>query len=309
MIMRKLILLCASLCVMALFSGTTVLAQQTLWVSPNGSDNNICSETSPCFTFQGAINKGNVGQIFCLGSGAYGSFSVSASITIDCGAGNFGTATVSANSTVVLTNTSAATIVLRHLNLFGAGTARTGIDASGFSSGTLIIEDCQIHGFHGGDGILFEPTGGRGLLQVSNTQIFDNQNGITVQPTNQIASVTLNRVELVANTDFGLVLGGVGTVAGTMRDSVVGENGSTGVLTSASQVFFTVEGSSIIANLGGGVVAGSGGSNVNVTASTISGNATGVATASPTASLVSFGNNTLTGNGVNGNFTSTAALR
>ena len=40
--------------------------------------------------FQGAVNKGNVGLINCLTSGNYGAVTITASIIIDCGAGNIG---------------------------------------------------------------------------------------------------------------------------------------------------------------------------------------------------------------------------
>ena len=93
----------------------------------------------------------------------------------------------------------------------------------------------MIHGYHNGNGINFQPQSGRGLLEVSNSQIFDTVDGISVAPANgQIASVTLNKVELVANSNDGLFFFSSGVVAGTMRDSVVGENGSTGVVAGSS---------------------------------------------------------------------------
>jgi hypothetical protein len=117
----------------------------------------------------------------------------------------------------------------------------------------------------------------------------------------------LNGVEVAGNANTGVSLAGLGVVAGTMRDSLVASNGADGVLTDSNQVFFTVEESSIIANLSNGIQANSAGSNLNVTASTISGNGTGI---KPTSgSIVSFGNNTLNGNGSDGAFTSTAALK
>src|SRR6202035_227946 len=135
-------------------------------------------------------------------------------------------------------------------------------------------------------------------------QIFDNGTGIDVTPASgQIASVTLNKVELVANSNSGLFFGGSGVVAGTMRGSVVGENENVGVSTAASQVFFTVEESSIVDNLIDGIQTNSAGSVVNVGSSTIGGNGTGVkATA---GSIISFGNNQMSTNATNGNFTST----
>jgi hypothetical protein len=183
-----------------------------------------------------------------------------------------------------------------------------GINANSFFSGTLIVEDCMIHGYHAGFGTNFTPNSGRGLLQVSNSQIFDTNTGITVAPANgQIASVTLNKVELIGNAGDGLDLEGTGVVAGTMRESVVGENGSSGVFSSASQVFFTIEESSIVDNLSIGIGTGSAGSAIKVGSSTIGGNGTGVLIS--VGSIVSFGNNQISDNGSDGNFTSTKPLK
>jgi hypothetical protein len=86
-----------------------------------------------------------------------------------------------------------------------------------------------------------------------------------------------------------------------MRDSVVGGNANVGVLANATQVFFTVEESSIVANLTAGIRTNSAGAVVNVGASTIGGNGAGVL---PTqGSLISFGNNQTSANGSSGNFT------
>jgi hypothetical protein len=152
-----------------------------------------------------------------------------------------------------------------------------------------------------------KPTAGRSLLQVSDSRIFHNGDGIVVAPqNNQIASVTLNRVELTGNGLDGLALTGA-VVAGTMRDSVVAGNANIGVFANSNQVFFTVEESSIVANLIDGIQTNSAGTVVNVGASTIGGNGTGVL---PTqGSIISFGNNQMSANGASGNFTSTTALR
>jgi hypothetical protein len=310
-IMRKLILSCTSLFAMAvLLLASPVRAQSVLWVGPNGNDNSACSQTAPCATFQGAINKGSVSQINCVGSGNYGTFTITGSLTVDCGAGNVGNIVSSSAEGITVQTTASATVILRHLALNGlsSNNAVEGIHAIAFFSGTLIVEDCTIHGYHQGDGIQFETTNGRGLLQVSNSQIFDNLDGIVVEPVSgQIASVTLDQVELVGNVQNGLQLAGAGIIAGTMRHSVVGENGTIGVSAFASQVFFTIEESSIVDNLSTGILTDSAGTVVNVGASTIGGNGTGVAAS--VGSLISFGNNQMSANGTNGNFTSATALR
>jgi hypothetical protein len=307
--MRKIILLCASLCAMVLsFSASPVMAQQ--WVSPNGSDANACTPTAPCATFQRAINVG-ASQINCLGSGSYGPITITTSLVIDCGTGNVGEITSNPGGRAVNIDTSsAANIVLSHLSLNGGGVNGTnGIYTQNFASGTLIVEDCSIQGSGSVNyGIYFAPSSGRGLLQVSNSILYNNGTAIAVNPSaGQIASVTLNTVELVANTNFGLYLYGSGVVAGTIRNSVVGENGFSGVVAQASQVFFTVEESSIIDNLANGIQTLSAGSAIKVAASTIGGNGTGVLASS--GSIISFGDNHISDNGSDGNFTSTKALK
>jgi hypothetical protein len=289
-----------------LFAASPARAQSVLWVAATGNDANACSQTSPCATFQGAVGKGSVAQIRCLTSGNYGGITISGSLVIDCGTGNVGTVSITAGTSAISFNTnSAATIVLRHLSLNGNSSAGFGI-AGVLASGTLVVEDCTIEGFTT-NGILFSPTAGRGLLQVSDSRIFNNGTGIEVDPSNnQIASVTLNRVELTGNALDGLVLD-QGVIAGTMRESVVGGNGRNGVRANANQVFFTVEESSIVANLTAGIQTNSAGTVVNVGASTIGGNGTGVLPSS--GSLISFGDNHMSANGTDGNFTSTKALR
>lgn len=235
--MRKFILLCASLFTMVLlFSAGPARAQYILYVGPNGSDNNGCTPTAPCATFVGAINKfpAQFSEINCLGAGNYGPVTITFSITIDCGSGNVGNIALGTASGIQIETSTKVTVILRHLAVDGLGNTSNqvnGIEASSFNGGTLIVEDCMIHGYHNGSGILFTPLGGRGLLQVSNSQVFDNGDGILVQPSSgQIASVTLNRAEVVANAFDGLFLAGAGVVAGTVRDSVFGENGGSGVV-------------------------------------------------------------------------------
>jgi hypothetical protein len=304
MIMRNFVLFCGSLFTMVLLMSASPVRAQ-LWVSPTGSDSNACTEISPCLTFQGAVNKGSVSQINCLSSGSYGTVSITTSLTIDCGTGNVGN--IISPSNAITISGAGVMVVLRHLSVNGLGSAQNGIITSGSFNGSVIIEDCTVQRYTGA-GIGLLPNTGRGLLQISNSQVINNSFGITVGPSSgQIASVALNRVEVSGNANSGLSLIGGGVVAGTMRDSLVAFNTADGIQTSATQVFFTIEESSIIANLANGIHAESALSNLNVTASTISGNGTGIT--ATLGSIVSLNNNTLNGNASNGSFTSTVALQ
>lgn len=312
--MRKFVLFCASFCAMLiLFSASPVRAQLVVyWVSPNGSDANNCAQTSPCLTFQGAINRSNGEpnpQVRCLTSGNYGTINLTTSFTIDCGAGNVGEILDSSSSghAVTINTNSAATVILRHLSLSNFASTGDAINAT-MAGGSLIVEDCSIQNFTAGNGVTFVPGGGRGQLQVSNSRVVNNGVGIAVSaPSGQIATVTINQVEMIENNGYGLFLGGLGVVAGEMRNSVAVGSQSYGVYASTSQVYFTLNTSSFIANLVAGIKTASNGSNLNVTGSTISGNGTGVLATN--GSIISFGNNTLNGNGSNGAFTSTEALQ
>jgi len=326
-------LLCASLCAMAfLVPPGPAHAQNVAWVSPNGNNSNSCSKTSPCATFTGAILKGGVAQINCLGSGDYGALnsstiadvgvSITGSIVIDCGAGNVGVVDTYGGNAAININSSdpSAIIVLRHLSLNGGGaTSVNGINTQSFPGGTLIVENCIIHGFHqgpnsppfltSGNGIYFAPTSGRGLLQVSDSLFYDNDNnGINVNPSSGvIASVTLNRDEFTASNGgsaYGIYFTGNGTVAGSMRDSLVAENGADGIASAAGATYFTIEESSIIDNLSIGIQSFTPATHFNVGASTIVGNGTGVSG----PGIYSFGNNQMGANGSNGTFTGTTAL-
>jgi hypothetical protein len=218
--------------------------------------------------------------------------------------------TAGGGSQVININASSAvTIVLRHLSLNGGDNNVVGINTQNFASGTLIIENCMIYGARSG-GIKFTPSSGRGTLLITDSLLYDNGGDtIHVAPAGgQIASVALNRVEIVGNIGDGLDLIGSGVIAGTMRQSLVAENSSAGIYANATGgVFFTVEESSIVDNLTSGIEINSTAAIVNVGASTIGGNGTGVKVLS--GSLVSFGNNQMSANGVNGSFTSTTPLQ
>lgn len=308
--MRRFILLCTSLSVMVLLVSASPVRALGVYVSRSGIDLADCTSTNPCRTFQGALNKyPGTRRITCIDSSdEYGPVTITASIIIDCGTGNIGTIVSNAGSAITINAAAGATIILRHLALDGNGSATDGINASSFPSGKLIVEDCTISGFANGAGINFRPTSGRGTLDVSNTQISANVNGIYVAPsTNQIASVTLDHVKLSANSGNGLWLSGAGVVAGTMRNSVAATNGVNGVVSDAHQAYFTVEESSMVANLQYGIRSISSGTSIKVGASTIGGNGTSVKAV--TGSIVTFGNNQISDNGTDGSFTSTAPLR
>ena len=117
--MKKLLLL--SLAVLLVASIANAQATRT-WVSGVGDDANPCSRTAPCKTFAGAISKtANVGIINCLDPGGFGAVTITKDITIDC-TGTLGSILSSGVQGVVINALSTHNIVLRNLDINGAGT-------------------------------------------------------------------------------------------------------------------------------------------------------------------------------------------
>jgi len=304
--MRKIMLLCAAICatVLVLAAPARATSVQT-WVASSGADTGSCTQTAPCATFTYAMTQTlSGGAIGCLSSGSFGSITITGSITIDCGTGQEGTTTCGGSCTAIDINASStANIALRHLNIKGIITsAGYGINAS-MAGGTLTVQDCTISG-QGNAAISFAATSGRAQLIVSDTKISNNGDGIIISPNSGvIVSTMLDRVQITTIGDVGLWLNGSGTIAGSLRQSVIAGSADYGIYATATGgVYFTVEESSVIDNVGVGIAAFASGVNIGVGASTLGGNGTAVDAASG-GSLVSFGNNQMSANGSNGSFT------
>jgi hypothetical protein len=311
--MRKLTLLCAALCAtVCIFPAGRALAQARVWVampqSPFNGNDSTCKAnvTDPCASFAQAISlAGAGGEVDCLTGGDYGPVTITASVTIDCGPGNLGVIEAVVNTSAITVNLSTAgTVILRNLSLNGFGAYNTiGINTTGFPNGSqLYVQHVSIQGFYQ-DAILFKTFGARGLMEVSDTTI----NNITSQAiqvvaeSGSIASVVLDGVKITGAAG-GITLNGDGTVAGVLRHSVVAECTFGGISASATNgVYFTIEESSVIDNVGNGIAAGASGVNLEVGASTIGGNGTGVNALA--GSIYTFGNNQFSANGANGSFT------
>jgi hypothetical protein len=316
--MRKLMLLCASLCAMA-FVVPASPAHAQAFVKTTGSDSNPCTQASPCLTFQRAYATTTPPEpsIHCLDSGifSYTTLTITGSLGIDCWVGNIGHMALSSGDTAAINinASSSAKITLRNLSIGkGAASNASGVVTTSLPGGELLIQDCTIGGFQG-YGVLFTPNtgspGGRASLAVMNTTIGGGNIGVSVAPgSGQIASVLFVNDIIGFITGDGLDLAGAGVIAGDIRQSVIASSEANGIVaSSAGGVYFTIEGSTIVDNLGIGIETNSAAANVNVGASTIGGNGTGVKSIS--GALISFGNNQMSANGVNGTFTSTTALR
>lgn len=113
------------------------------WVSGVGDDENPCSRTAPCRTFDGAIAKTTAqGVLNVLDPGAYGPVTITKSLTISGGAS--GVQLVATGNAITVAAGADDRVLVRNLALDGDGTG-TGIS---FHTGrSVLVENVSITGF------------------------------------------------------------------------------------------------------------------------------------------------------------------
>jgi hypothetical protein len=277
------------------------------FVSATGSDSNACSQTSPCATFQGAIDKtANGGEVDALTAGSYSSFVINNSITID-GKGLATVQETSGQAIAVNEYATSDTVVLKGLSINGGGSGVEGIYYPG--GGSLVVENCIITGFTY-DGIV-NVTNGTSLLYVKNTTINGGATGVYVNEDG--GSTILEHVTITGTSSYGVeVLNSPGYL--TINDSlIVGGVYGVDIQNSAyygTAVFDTVLERTTITGTTTAVYAGVGAMDIdsstifnNTTAMQASGgsmklsnnniynNASGILCTSASSSVVSQGNN------------------
>jgi hypothetical protein len=264
-----------------------------------GDDANPCSRTAPCKTFAGAISKTAAhGEINVLDPGGYGAVTITKSISI-VGDGSLGSILASLVNGVIVNAGVNDVVVLRGLDINGAGNGINGI--RWIAGGSLTVENCQIYGFTG-KGIDAEPSGAT-KLQVSDTVIRDNPGtsggGILIKPAvGGTVLATLERVRLQGSR-FGLRVEDRGRAV--VRDSVASANGTNGYFASsvAEAAVINLE-NSVAADTGNNGVNSQGPASTIVMSNVVvTGNGVGLL-ASGGAAIVSFGNNRIGANTVDG---------
>jgi hypothetical protein len=285
-----------------LLAGVATLAEAQAtrtWVSGVGDDVNPCSRTAPCKTFAGAISKtAPAGEINVLDPGAYGAVTITKSISI-LGDGAFAGVLATGGSSGIIVNAAATdVVVLRGLDLNGAGTGGNGIRL--LAGAALHVENCQIHGFAGKGIEVLTSTAGSQLF-VKETVIRNNVGasggGIFLGRTGAgSVQATLERVRTVGNR-FG-VRAEDGARAEIRNSEASGNNTNGFVAVGAASMM--IDGSVASDNTNNGISVSSG-ATVRLSNSVVTGNGTGL----NGATIVSFGNNRVAGNGLDGTPTST----
>lgn len=283
-----------------LMMASSVYAQATrTWVSGVGDDVNPCSRTAPCKTFAGAISKtASPGEIDALDPGGFGTVTVTKSIIID-GQGTQASILASGVQGVIINAQVGDTVILRNLQINGAGTT-LGTNGINFLSGkALHIENCKISNFSGA-GILIDPTAAAtgAKITISNSEFTNNPGGaIRVAPqAGSTANVTINNTTMQQNV-LGLradASGGSTVATVVVQNSVASNNTNSGFVAVGAGVAMSIDGSVASANGTIGVDAQLGAmvrvSNTLVTRNTTAGlnNTSGT--------IETYGNNRLRGN-------------
>lgn len=296
--------------VFALLAGSSAYAQATrTWVSGVGDDVNPCSRTAPCKTFAGAISKTTAGgEINVIDPGGFGALTITKSITID-GTPMLAGVLTSGTNGIVINASATDVVILRGLDINGAGTGLKGIYV--VQAGKVIIEDCHIYGFSPRN-ISIEPASSPVVVEISRTKVNAGlSNGIVIQPGNASikAQVTLNQAEVKGNVNYGISVTAGGSV--TIRDSSIVDNGI-----SAGLANLRVDGTGGAASadvdntlLGGGGIGvfAVTGATVRISNSSIVDNATGILMSG--GSVLSYGNNRVAGNTAGAGFSGSISLQ
>ena len=205
------------------------------WVSGVGDDVNPCSRTAPCKTFAGAISKTFInGEINCLDSGAFGTVTITKSLTIDCHE-HFAGVLASGVTGIVISigvnaNDPLRTVRLRNLNIDGTGASgtigtRTGLNGIRIDQALAVfLEDTTVWNFTQRG--LFDQRTAAGKLYVKNSTFRDNgTSGLVVSPSAGTATID---VVIESSQFLGNVVAGIAMNNGPralVKRSVVSGNG------------------------------------------------------------------------------------
>lgn len=269
-------------------------AQTRTWVSGTGDDTFPCSFTSPCKTYASAFSKTVAGgTISTQNAGAYGAVTITHSITID-GSESLASILASAGTTGVIVNAGASdVIILRNLDVFGAGSGADGIRIN--QAGEVYIENCRINGFTS-SGIKIMNVSNDIKVHIRNTESRNNSvDGVIVVPTGTgTAHVTIENSSFVGNTQNGVHLAGANNQL-MIADSVVASN-ATGLIVEQTTSKMFIESTRVAYNTTTGIQPGVGANApaIQLTRSIVVGNNQGVAVSPGT--VVGYQSNTVFGN-------------
>ena len=299
---------CAMCLVLFSVPASATVSNARSWVSgAAGDDNNPCTITAPCATFNGAFPKTQAGgEINCLDSGPFGALTITNAITIICGTVESGVM-VSSGTGFAVSASSTDIVYLEGIDFEGGNAGSNGVQIT--SAAAVHIVNCRVRGFTTA-GINVSPSSGGVVVDVIDSIIADNPGeGILIKPTGSGAMRGfVDRSRITHNTGDGIFVNAnvtSGSVKLTVRDSESSTNGANGIGTfsNASVAQVQIDSATMTDNTTG-LGANGAGSIVRFTRSTVFGNGTGVNQTSG-GSVLSYGTNAVDGNGTQGAFGTT----
>jgi hypothetical protein len=299
--MKAILFGLASFLFVGFFAAGSASAQAVrTFVASTGNDSNDCSRTTPCRTFQAAVNAAAPGgEVLALDSAGFGStVSINKAISIIAAPGVYAGITVFPGMTGIFVSAGASdTVILRGLTIINQGSIGNGIQV--FTVGTLHIESCLVEGFtdHGADGLSF---GSAGALEVKDSKFIGNNIGIFVAPPPGPVVATIDHVRFEgdgAQNSAGLFLNtGTTSIRATVTNSLASGCGA-GFAVGGAAAELSLE-NCVASNNGEGVGVNSG--LARVSNCTITDNTSGLANVATSGSFIlSRGNNTIEGNVTN----------
>jgi len=244
------------------------------WVSGTGDDNNNCSRTAPCKTFQGAFSKTAAGgEINCLDPGDFGQVTINFSLTISCEAGTAGIQILDVGFAISISAAATDVVTLRGLDIDGQGTGNVGIFIG--SAKAVHIEKCSIRNFRHsfGPGI-HTALSSTEFLFVEDTVLSDNTYGIVLSSSGGYKVASLKNVTITGSTGDGLQFVG-GNIYANVSESMISGNGGSAVYVTTNTTI-NIDRSTIANNAIAGLHAEGSGSTIRASGNNIYNNTTGI---------------------------------
>jgi hypothetical protein len=237
-----------------LLASAPASAQATrTWVSGVGDDVNPCSRTAPCKTFAGAISKTAAGgEINCLDPGGYGAVTITKAMTISC-LYTHGSVLNSGTNGIIINAPATASVILRGLEINGAG---NGLDGIRFLAGSqLTVDKCTIFG-QTGNGITIQLATGADVY-ITDTYITTAAKGISATSSAGNVIVSVDRVSInnVGSSAFEANANIIGTITNSSFASAA--NGvllSGGSQVNVDSVTMINNGTALNSNVGGSII-------------------------------------------------------
>ncbi|HEV2718791.1 MAG TPA: right-handed parallel beta-helix repeat-containing protein [Thermoanaerobaculia bacterium] len=276
--------------------GITTLAHAQAtrtWVSGVGDDVNPCSRTAPCKTFAGAISKtASPGIINCLDPGGFGAVTITKSIAIDC-TGTLGSVLSSGVQGIVINALTTNDIILRNIDISGAGTTLGTNGINVIQARSVSIEGVSISQYSG-QGVRVSNTSNAIPVHISNSDIRLCVFGVVGASTAPgVVGLDIRDSKIFQNSNTGVDLGGANN--GVTLTRCVVTNNQSGVVVEQTTSVGALESNTIAANQNG-VVLGTGGGTptIRFSRNLITGNTANGLTGGGTSKC--FGNNVIDGN-------------